>query len=144
MKRNLASSVVMVDSFSDKVVNGVVKVVNRQDPSSGYLTDGWVYLIEEVGQEFTAGVEKVMGELFGQYEGLFDELRWYVKAVKVTNLRSILKLEFDLVSKEFSRLSVALNACIKGFNHCQPFLCLHSMLVSKGLTIVDFFNSFER
>ncbi|KAG5530970.1 hypothetical protein RHGRI_025799 [Rhododendron griersonianum] len=90
------------------------------------------------------GVEKVRGELFGHYEGLFDKLRWYVKAVKVTNLGSVLKLEFDPVSEEFSRLLVALNACIKGFNHCRPFLCLHSMLVSKGLTIVDLFNSFER
>lgn len=40
-------------------------------------------------------VEKVRGELLGHYEGLFDKLRWYVKVVKVTNLGSVLKLEFD-------------------------------------------------
>lgn len=48
------------------MVNSVVKVVNRQDSlktfcghaKSGYLTDGWVYLIEEVGQEFTEGVKE--------------------------------------------------------------------------------------
>lgn len=31
----------------------------------------------------------------------FDKLRWYVKAAKITNPMSLLKLDFDPVSKVF-------------------------------------------
>ncbi|KAG5531881.1 hypothetical protein RHGRI_026479 [Rhododendron griersonianum] len=70
------------------------------------------------------GVEKARGEIFGDYESSFDKLRWYVEAAKIANPGSLLKLEVDPVSKEFSRLFVSFNACITGFNHCRPFLCL--------------------
>ncbi|KAI8562466.1 hypothetical protein RHMOL_Rhmol03G0039100 [Rhododendron molle] len=70
------------------------------------------------------GVEKARGEIFGDYESSFDKLRWYVEAAKIANPGSLLKLEIDPVSKEFLRLFVSFNACIIGFNHCRPFLCL--------------------
>ncbi|KAG5536254.1 hypothetical protein RHGRI_023886 [Rhododendron griersonianum] len=70
------------------------------------------------------GVEKARGGLYGDYEGSFDRLRWYVEAARATNPGSILRLESDPVTKEFSRLFVSFDACIKGFNYCRPFLCL--------------------
>ena len=70
------------------------------------------------------GVEKARGEIYDDYEGSYDKLRWYVEAAKTSNPGSVLKLEFDSVTKEFSRFFVAFNACIQGFNHCRPFLCL--------------------
>ncbi|KAI8567973.1 hypothetical protein RHMOL_Rhmol02G0163100 [Rhododendron molle] len=70
------------------------------------------------------GVEKARGGLYGDYEDSFDRLRWYVEAARATNLGSILRLEFDPVTKEFSRLFVSFDTCIKGFNYCRPFLCL--------------------
>ncbi|KAH7862228.1 hypothetical protein Vadar_001661 [Vaccinium darrowii] len=63
-----------------------------------YLTSGWVNLTHCVGQVFRA---------------------------KIANPGSILKLEVDSETKDFSRLFVSFNACIKGFNKCQPFLCLN-------------------
>ncbi|XP_058180007.1 uncharacterized protein LOC131298540 [Rhododendron vialii] len=53
-----------------------------------------------------------------------DKLRWYVQAARATNPRSILRLESDHVTKEFSRLFVSFDVCIKGFNYCRSFLCL--------------------
>ncbi|KAG5521600.1 hypothetical protein RHGRI_033980 [Rhododendron griersonianum] len=70
------------------------------------------------------GVEKARGGLYGDYEGSFDRLRWYVEAARATNPGSVLRLESDPVTKEFSRLFVSFDACIKGFNYCRPFLCL--------------------
>ncbi|KAG5540307.1 hypothetical protein RHGRI_020517 [Rhododendron griersonianum] len=69
------------------------------------------------------GVENARGGLYRDYEGSFDRLRWYVEAARATNPGSILRLESDPVTKEFSRLFVSFDACIKGFNYCQPF-CL--------------------
>lgn len=70
------------------------------------------------------GVEKARGKVFGDYESSFDKLRWYVEAAKIANPGSVLKLEVDAETKEFSRVFVAFNACISGFNNCRPFLCL--------------------
>ncbi|KAG5526376.1 hypothetical protein RHGRI_032605 [Rhododendron griersonianum] len=64
------------------------------------------------------------GELYGDYEGSLDRLWWYVEAARATNPGSVLRLESDLVTNEFLRLFVSFDACIKGFNHCLPFLCL--------------------
>ncbi|XP_058189366.1 uncharacterized protein LOC131306952 [Rhododendron vialii] len=55
-----------------------------------------------------------------------DKLRWFVEAARATNPRSILRLESDPVTKEFSRLFVSFDACIKRFNYCRPFLCLNA------------------
>lgn len=70
------------------------------------------------------GVEKAWGKVFGDYESSFDKLRWYVEAAKIVNPGSVLKLEVDAETKEFSRVFMAFNSCISGFNNCRPFLCL--------------------
>ncbi|KAI8536227.1 hypothetical protein RHMOL_Rhmol10G0239900 [Rhododendron molle] len=83
------------------------------------------------------GVEKARGGLYGDYAESFDRLRWYVEAARATNPGSILKLEYDPVTKEFSRLFVSFDACIKGFNYCRPFLCLDATHL-KGLFPIAF------
>ncbi|KAI8530581.1 hypothetical protein RHMOL_Rhmol11G0070800 [Rhododendron molle] len=70
------------------------------------------------------GVEKARGGLYGDYADSFDRLRWYVEGARAMNPGSILRLESDPITKEFSRLFVSFDACIKGFNYCRPFLCL--------------------
>ncbi|KAI8543446.1 hypothetical protein RHMOL_Rhmol08G0218700 [Rhododendron molle] len=83
-----------------------------------------VCVIERCEWHVHAIVLRRQVELYGDYEDSFDRVRWYVEAARATNPGSILRLESDPISKEFSPLFVSFDACIKGFNYCRPFLCL--------------------
>lgn len=112
---------------STLVANEITSIVQNKNKTSpmdmvDFFTDK--YGLELPYYHAWLGVEKARGVIFGGYEESFDKLRWYVDAAKVSNPGSVLKLEIDPVSKEFSRLFVSFNACIQGFNHCRPFLCV--------------------
>ncbi|KAI8561132.1 hypothetical protein RHMOL_Rhmol04G0313600 [Rhododendron molle] len=112
---------------SSLVASEVTSMVQKKNNTSP--TDLLDLFLDKYGLDLSyhhawLGVEKARGEIFGDYESSFDKLRWYVEAAKIANPGSLLKLEVDPVSKEFSRFFVSFNACITGFNHCRPFLCL--------------------
>ncbi|KAI8572162.1 hypothetical protein RHMOL_Rhmol01G0177000 [Rhododendron molle] len=135
----------------DEMIDDEFEYVDRMDPTekyckhaeTRYLTEAWANLIEGVGQEFPKGVKEFRAVLarYAIENGfmyrlvkndqlrvtvvcVIERLRWYVEAARATNPGSILRLESDPVTKEFSRLFVSFDACIKGFNYCRPFLCL--------------------
>lgn len=112
---------------SGLVASEIVGMVEKRPKSTpvDYL-DWWTekYGIDLAYHTIWLGVEKARGELFGDYAESFDKLRWYVEAARVSNPGSLLSLDFHPVSKEFSRMFVAFDACIKGFNYCRPILCL--------------------
>ncbi|XP_058217306.1 uncharacterized protein LOC131328374 [Rhododendron vialii] len=109
------------------VANEIAGIVEKKPKTSPIDMQDWFtdkYGLDLCYHNAWLGVEKARGELYGDYEGSFDRLRWYVEAARATNPGSVLRLESDPVTKEFSRLFVSFDACIKGFNYCRPFLCL--------------------
>ncbi|KAI8523561.1 hypothetical protein RHMOL_Rhmol13G0083900 [Rhododendron molle] len=101
----------------------IKKLVNEHGCGSTYRTNKHKRVTSSlVASEVTSMVQKKNNT--SPTDLSFDKLRWYVEAAKIANPGSLLKLEVDPVSKEFSRLFVSFNACITGFNHCRPFLCL--------------------
>ncbi|XP_058192049.1 uncharacterized protein LOC131309427 [Rhododendron vialii] len=113
--------------LSRLVANEIAGIVEKKSKTSPIDMQDWFtdkYGLDLCYHNAWLGVEKARGELYGDYEGSFDRLRWYVEAARATNPRSVLRLESDPVTKEFSRLFVSFDACIKGFNYCRPFLCL--------------------
>ncbi|XP_058223055.1 uncharacterized protein LOC131332774 [Rhododendron vialii] len=109
------------------VANEIAGIVEKKPKTSPIDMQDWFtdkYGLNLCYHNAWLDAEKARGELYGDYEGSFDRLRWYVEAARATNPGSVLRLKSDPVTKEFSRLFVTFDACIKGFNYCRPFLCL--------------------
>ncbi|KAL7247632.1 hypothetical protein ACSBR2_002527 [Camellia fascicularis] len=77
------------------------------------------------------GVEKARGELFGAYSASFDQLCWYSEAVMEHNPSTYINIECDEHDNRFERYFISFKACIDGFKHCHPLLCLDSTFL-KG------------
>ncbi|XP_028069075.1 uncharacterized protein LOC114271673 [Camellia sinensis] len=77
------------------------------------------------------GVEKARGELFGAHSVSFDQLCWYSEAVMEHNLSTYINIECDVHDNWFKRYFISFKACIDGFKHCRPLLCLDSTFL-KG------------
>ncbi|KAI8571875.1 hypothetical protein RHMOL_Rhmol01G0153800 [Rhododendron molle] len=95
------------------IANEIVGIVEKKPKTSPIDMLDWFtdkYGLDLCYHSAWLGVEKAMGGLYGDYEGSFDRLRWYVEAARATNLGSVLRLESDPVTKEFSRLFVSFDA----------------------------------
>ncbi|CAL5325348.1 unnamed protein product [Camellia sinensis] len=70
------------------------------------------------------GVEKAMGEVYGDHAMSFDQLWWYSDSVMEKNPNSYINLEFEHQTGKFIRYFISFRVCIDGFNHCRPLLFL--------------------
>ncbi|KAL7235051.1 hypothetical protein ACSBR1_018519 [Camellia fascicularis] len=70
------------------------------------------------------GVEKAMGEVYGDQAMSFDQLRWYSDFVMEKNPNSYINLEFHQQTGRFIRYFTSFRVCIDGFSHCRPLLFL--------------------
>ncbi|KAI8555648.1 hypothetical protein RHMOL_Rhmol05G0189600 [Rhododendron molle] len=80
------------------------------------------------------GVEKAGDELYGDYALSFDLLRWYAEEAKAKNPGSVIDVEYCDKTNCFSRIFVAFDACIKGFNYCRPLLALDGTFLKGRYT----------
>ncbi|RZC56846.1 hypothetical protein C5167_015700, partial [Papaver somniferum] len=61
------------------------------------------------------GREKVYKTIYGDDVKSYSHLVWYIDAIKETNPGSMIKFEFDPAKKQFQRIFIAFDACIKGY-----------------------------
>ncbi|XP_028064024.1 uncharacterized protein LOC114267217 [Camellia sinensis] len=112
---------------SDLVSNVVADRVRDQPLTRP--TDVVFDLRNEYGLEISyrvtwLGVEKAMGEMYGDHAMSFDQLRWYSDYVMEKNPNSYINLDFEQNTGRFVRYFISFRAYIDGFKHCRPLLFL--------------------
>jgi hypothetical protein len=75
------------------------------------------------------GRKKALEQLQGKWDDSFENIFSFKAEVEKTNPESLVDIEFEQVGKKkrFTRMFVALKACVDGFlNGCRPFLGVDS------------------
>ncbi|XP_020262981.1 uncharacterized protein LOC109838960 [Asparagus officinalis] len=81
------------------------------------------------------GKERAQEKLYGDIYESYDQLRWYERMVKETNLGNYIHV--DQNEGRFSRLFVCYAACIKGFlSGCRPLLFLDGTFLKDRYKVI--------
>ncbi|XP_026410466.1 uncharacterized protein LOC113305664 [Papaver somniferum] len=75
-------------------------------------------------------MEKVYKTIYGGDVKSYSHLVWYIDAIKETNPGSVIKFEFDPAKKQFQRIFIAFDACIKGYRFCRPMVYLDATFLT--------------
>jgi hypothetical protein len=70
------------------------------------------------------GKQLALMELHGNDALSYNDLSWYLEAVKKSNPDSYVDMDVDPCSNEFQRVVIAFGACLLGFKSCRPMIFL--------------------
>ncbi|XP_026382776.1 uncharacterized protein LOC113278051 [Papaver somniferum] len=70
------------------------------------------------------GREKVHETIYGDDVKSYSYLVWYINAIRKTNPGSVIDFQFNPAKKEFKRIFISFDACIKGYRFCRPMVYL--------------------
>ncbi|KAL6284430.1 hypothetical protein ACE6H2_015359 [Prunus campanulata] len=77
------------------------------------------------------GKELAKLDVHGDESKSFNELVWYVDAVKETNIGSLCELECEAGINRFRRFFVSFGGCIAGFQYCIPLLFIDATFLKS-------------
>ncbi|XP_026396119.1 uncharacterized protein LOC113290750 [Papaver somniferum] len=117
-----------IDIFLQNVTYVASSSSSREDSS---ISNGSTS-IDEKNEMFQAynRREKVYKTIYGDDVKSYSHLVWYIDDIKETNPGSVIKFEFDPAKKQFQRIFIAFDACIKGYRFCRPMVYLYATFLT--------------
>lgn len=71
-------------------------------------------------------VENNLMELHGNDVMSYNDLSWYLKALKKYNPGSCVDMEVNACTNQFERVFISFGACLLGFKHYRPMIFLNA------------------